>query len=147
MIDREYPGPATRAAAGFIAAAISVLTFHAGAWEVLHLMGMMPAPYPLAPTAPLGIPVIGSLTFWGACYGIPFGLAMPRLPRPLVIWGLVLGILASLVGWIIVAALKGRPPASGSLLVPLIVNGAWGIGVGIIAPLLMPRPSRTALAR
>src|SRR5580704_14531349 len=86
-----YPPPAVRAGVGFLAAGISVLTFHAAAWWVLHLMGMMPAPYPLNPTAPFGVPLIVSLTFWGALYGIPFGLILPRLPKPLVLWVFALG--------------------------------------------------------
>ena len=73
-LQRAYPAPVTRALIGFAAAALSVLTFHAAAWEVLHLLGMMPAPYPMRPTQPYGLPLIASLTFWGALYGIPFGL-------------------------------------------------------------------------
>jgi hypothetical protein len=137
FIDHSYPALAARAALGFLAAAISVLTFHAAAWWVLHLFGMMPAPYPLNATAPLGVPLIASLTFWGALYGIPFGLAMPRLPGPLVVWGFALGILACLVGWFIVAPLKGAPPVGGSILKPIIINGTWGVGVALIAPPLM----------
>ena len=57
--------PVTRAAIGFLAAAVAVLTFHAAAWELMHLFGRMPAPYPMRSTPPLGVPVIASLTFWG----------------------------------------------------------------------------------
>ena len=90
--------PVTRAAIGFLAAAVAVLTFHAAAWELMHLFGRMPAPYPMRPTPPLGVPVIASLTFWGALYGIPFGIALPYLRRPLTLWGFGLGLPACLVG-------------------------------------------------
>jgi len=60
--------------------------------------GIMPAPHPLTPTAPLGVPLILSLTFWDALYGIPFGIALHYLSRPLVLWGFVLGVLACLFG-------------------------------------------------
>lgn len=139
-----YPAPAARAFFGFLAAALSVLTFHAAAWWGLHLYGLMPPPYPVNPTAPFGLPLIASLTFWGALYGIPFGLALPRLPGSAVAWGFVLGLVACLVGWFIVAPLKGAPPGGGSIIIPLVVNGAWGIGVGLLTPLFMRRPGPTA---
>ena len=144
MTMRTYSNPAIRAAAGVLAAAVSVLTFHAAAWWVLHLFGLMPAPYPMSPTPPLGVPLIVSLTFWGALYGIPFGIALPYLRRPLALWGFALGVLACLVGWFVVAPLKGRPPVGGSIIIPLIVNGAWGIGVALLLPLLLPRRDRRA---
>ena len=137
--------PAMRVLGGFFAAAISVLTFHAAAWGVLHLLGMMPAPYPVNPTAPWGVPLIVSLTFWGALYGIPFGLAAPRLPGPLVLWGLIFGVLASAVGWFIVAPLKGRPILSGPILIPIVVNCAWGLGMALILPYVTPKPGRAAV--
>lgn len=135
-----YPAPAARAFVGFLAAALSVLSFHAAAWWVLHRYGLMPAPYPVNPTSPFGLPLIASLVFWGGLYGIPFGLALPRLPGPAVPWGFALGIVACLVGWFIVAPLKGAPPAGGSIIVPIVVNGAWGTGVGLLTPLFMRRP-------
>jgi hypothetical protein len=144
-----YPAPAIRAVVGLAAAALSVLTFHAAAWWVLHQVGVMPPPYPVNPTAPFGLPLIASLTFWGALYGIPFGLALPRLPRPLVLWGFALGIVACLIGWFVVAPLKGQPPAGGSLGIPIFINGVWGIGVALLTPMLMPRAGtrRGAVAR
>ena len=128
-----------RAATGLLAAAMSVVTFHAAAWWALHQFGLMPPPFPTRPTAPFGVPQIASLIFWGAMYGIPFGLVLPRLPGPAVLWGLILGIVACLVGWFVVAPLKGAPPAGGSIVVPLVVNGAWGVGVGLLTPLLLRR--------
>ena len=143
----RYPSPALRAASGFLAAGLSVLTFHAAAWWVLHAFGLMPEPYPLNPTAPLGVPLIASLTFWGALYGIPFGLALPSLRGPLVVWGFLLGVVASLVGWLIVAPLKGAAPASGAIGIPIFINGIWGIGVALLVQLLLPRSGRRAAAR
>jgi hypothetical protein len=131
---------------GFIAGVISVLTFHQGMWALLHVLGIMPsAPYPTTPVPPLGMPLIASLSFWGGLYGLVFGLALPRLPRRAPIWllGLGLGLLAALVGWFVVAPLKGQPVAGGlvpmRMLISVLINGTWGIGVGIILPLLMAR--------
>ncbi|WP_149536681.1 hypothetical protein [Siccirubricoccus phaeus] len=134
-----------RALLGFVAAVLSVLTFHQGMWAVLYVLGMMPrAPYPMTPVPPLGVPLIVSLCFWGGLYGLVFGLALPRLPRaPMWLLGLGLGLLAALVGWFVVAPLKGQPVASGfdpaRMLASVLINGFWGIGVGVILPFLLPR--------
>ena len=134
-----------RAALGFLAAVLSVLTFHQAMWGVLYLGGMMPRPpYPMGPVPPFGVPLIASLCFWGGLYGLVFGVVLPRLPRqPTWLLGLGLGIVAALVGWFVVAPLKGQPLASGfdpaRMLVSLLINGFWGIGVGVILPMLMPR--------
>ena len=134
----------TRSLFGFIAAALSVLTFHQAAWGVLHLLGGfgMPAPYPTNPIPPFGVPAILNLCFWGGLYGVVFGLLAPRLPGPLWPWGLALGVLAALVGLFVVAAIKGQPIAGGwepaRWVRSLVINGSWGIGVAIIYPHLPP---------
>ena len=136
-----------RAALGFAAAVLSVLTFHQGMWALLHAARIMPpAPYPTDPVPPFGVPLIASLCFWGGLYGLGFGLALPRLPRaPMWLLGLGLGLLAAVVGWFVVAPLKGQPVAGGfvplRMLVSVLINGAWGIGVGVILPLLGARRS------
>ena len=135
----------TRALLGFVAAVLSMLTFHQGMWALLYAFGMMPrGPYPMTPVPPLGVPLIASLCFWGGIYGLVFGLVLPRLPRaPMWLLGLGLGLLAALVGWFVVAPLKGQPVASGfapaRMLVSVLIHGFWGIGVGVILPFLMPR--------
>lgn len=142
----------TRAALGFCAAAISVLTFHQGMWAALHFLNLpglgMPAPYPTSPTPPWGVPRIVDLAFWGGLYGILFGLVLPRLRAPDWRNGLALGIIALLVGFFIVAPLKGMPIAGGWQLAnwirSFLINGFWGVGVGIILPLMMPHRLRYA---
>jgi hypothetical protein len=141
-----------RAALGFLAAALSVLTFHQGMWGVLYLAGWMPRPpYPMNPAGPLGVPLLLNLCFWGGLYGIAYALALPRLPRmPGWLSGLLLGLLAALVGWFVVAPLKGQPLAGGfdpaRMLISVLINGAWGIGVGIILPMLLPKAAQSHLA-
>jgi hypothetical protein len=144
--------PATRALLGFIAAAISVLTFHQAMWEALHLLNLpglgMPPPYPTRPVPPLGVPLILDLCFWGGLYGIVFALVLPRLTAPLWLCGLVLGIIAALVGLLVVPAIKGLPIGAGwvplSWVRSFLINGFWGIGVGIILPLMLRRQPRYA---
>jgi hypothetical protein len=133
-----------RAFLGFIAAAIAVLTFHQGMIAALHAIGWVPFwPYRTTPVPPFGVPAIVSNCFWGGLYGALFGLAMPRFTRPLWLCGLILGLIAVLVGWFIVAPIKGLPIGGGwvpaNMLRSVVINGFWGIGVGLILPLLMPR--------
>ncbi|HEX3993674.1 MAG TPA: hypothetical protein VHX39_21090 [Acetobacteraceae bacterium] len=144
--------PATRAVLGFIAAAISVLTFHQAMWEALHVLNLpglgMPPAYPTRPVPPFGVPLILDLCFWGGLYGIVFGLLVPRMTAPLWLCGLVLGIIAALVGLLVVPAIKGLPIGAGwvplNWLRSLLINGFWGIGVGIILPLILRRQPRLA---
>ncbi len=133
-----------RAYLGFIAAAIAVLTFHQGMVAVLYEIGWAPfAPFRTTPVPPFGVPVIVSLCFWGGVYGAVFGLLMPRFTWPMWLCGLVLGVIAALVGMFIVAPIKGNAIANGWHAWPiarsLLINGFWGLGVGVILPLLMPR--------
>jgi hypothetical protein len=138
---RSVP-PYRRAVLGFAAAALSVLVFHQGMVALLHLLDMAGAPYSVAPVPPWGVPRIVNLCFWGGLYGIAFGLLLPWLARRLWLDGLVLGIIAALVGMFIVAPLKGNPVGGGWNAVnwarSLLINGSWGIGVGLILPWLLP---------
>jgi hypothetical protein len=141
-----------RAVLGFIAAAISVLIFHQGMWAAPHALNLpglgMPPPFPTRPIPPFGVPQIVDLCFWGGLYGIVFGLLLPGLPRPLWVSGLVMGLIAALVGMFVVPAIKGLPVGNGWLLMnwvrSFLINGFWGIGLGIILPLLMAGTGRRA---
>jgi hypothetical protein len=134
------PAASTRALVGFVAAALSVLTFHQAMWATLHVLAIpglgMPPPYPMRPVPPLGVPQIFNLCFWGGLYGAVFGLVLPRLRAPLWLCGLGLGIVASLIGLLVVPAIKGVPVGAGwkpmTWLLFILINGFWGIGVGII---------------
>jgi len=131
---------------GFIAGAIAVLTFHQGTTAVLHAAfpaWVTSAPYRTMPVPPFGVPSIVSNCFWGGVWGALFGLVMPKLRWPLWLCGIGLGLCAVLAGWFIVAPLKGVPIAAGwvpsAMLRSVVINGCFGLGVGIILPLLMPR--------
>jgi len=129
---------------GFIAGAIAVLTFHQGMVAALHAAGWVTSsPFRMTPVPPFHMPAIVSLSFWGGLYGALYGLAMPRFRVPSWVSGLLLGLIAVLVGWFIVAPLKGNPIAGGwvpmNMLRSIVINGFWGLGVGIVLPLLMPR--------
>ena len=136
--------PAMRGLLGFVAAAISVLSFHQGMWALLHALNLpglgVPAAYPTRPVPPLGVPLVVDLCFWGGLYGVVFGLLAPRFAWPLWLCGLITGIIASLVGMFIVAAIKGQPVGDGwvalNWLRAFLINGCWGVGLGLIFPLL-----------
>src|ERR1700759_1858248 len=101
------PSAPMRAFLGFVAAAISGLTFHQGIIAVLHSLGWSPfSPYRTMPVPPWGVPVIADLCFWGGVYGAIFGLLMPRFTLPLWLCGVILGVIAALVGMFIVAPIK-----------------------------------------
>lgn len=129
---------------GSVAAEIAVLTFHQGTIWALISMGLSQGTvYSMVPVPPLGVPRIVNLCFWGGLYGAIYGMVWPRLTIPSWLSGLCLGILASLVGMFVVSSIKGMPVANGWVAWPiarsLIINGMWGLGVGLILPLLLAR--------
>jgi hypothetical protein len=129
-----------RIALGFIAAVLSVLIFHQGMWSIFHYLALpglaMPPPFPTDPVPPFGVPRIISLCFWGGVWGALFG-AVWHGPRESTWWaGIVLGVCAALTGLFIVAAIRGQPIGGGWVLgtwiKSLMINGAWGLGVGLL---------------
>lgn len=134
---------------GFVAGALAVLTFHQGMVELLYLAGLVPRmAFRVAPVPPFGVPLVLSLTFWGGLYGAVFAALIPRLRAPLWLCGIGLGCVAALIALFVVAPLKGHAPAYGGAIWPIaktfILTGAWGLGVGLIFPLLRPRSVRGA---
>ena len=135
-----------RIALGFVAAVISVLTFHQGMWTLLHVLAIpglgMPPPFPIDGVPPFGVPRIISLCFWGGVWGALFG-AVWRGPRASYWWsGLILGFIAGAFGLIVVAAIKGLPIGGGwkadNWIRSMLINGAWGLGVGLFL-MVLPR--------
>jgi len=137
----RYPAgndPARVLIAGFVAGALSVLIFHQGLIGLLHAMQVLPRPpYGMAPTEPFGVPQLWSTVFWGGVWGVLLAAALGRMVGgKLLVAALIFGaVLPTLVGWFVVAPLKGQPMAAGFVpsrmwLGPLI-NGVWGLGTGI----------------
>jgi hypothetical protein len=124
----------------FAAGFLSTLIFHQGVLAVLHAAGATErAPYSMEPTAPLQVPQVLSLAFWGGIWGILLWLAIRGVEGSSLYWvfALVLGALApSIVALFVVFPLKGQPVAGGGrpeiLVGALLLNGAWGIGVALL---------------
>lgn len=133
---------------GAVAGALAVLVFHQGVVTLLFDLSLTPLapPYRTLLVPPFGVPAIVSLCFWGGVYGALFGAVAPRLPAPLWAAGLAIGLLAMLIGWFVVAPLKGLPIAVGFVPWPmarsLLINLTWGLGTGLLLPLLSPRRLR-----
>ena len=125
---------------GFIAGFFATLIFHQLAVALLWWAGVAPfGPYSMTPTQPLGVPAVISLAFWGGVWGVLFGLIDNRFPTGGGYWltAFVFGaILPTLVALLVVLPLKGRPAGGGwhaaLLLTAVLINGAWGVGTGLI---------------
>ncbi len=143
------PAP-MRALLGFVAAVIAVLIFHQGTSALLNAAGVPTvAPYGMNPVPPFGVPMLVNRCFWGGLYGLALGLALPWLPRPpMWLLGLGFGLLSVLIGWFVVAPVKGLPVAGGfvpaRMLTTVVINGVWGIGIGLVLSLLMRKATGRA---
>ena len=122
----------------FIAGALSVLIFHQGAFALMNHAGFPHhAIYSTQATRPFGIPAIWSITLWGGVWGLVFAAIFRGLRgAALVVAGIVFGALAvSACAWFVVAPLKGQGIAAGAvpatMVMAMIVNGAWGFGTGL----------------
>jgi hypothetical protein len=124
----------------FIAGFLATLVFHQLTLALLWWAGVAPsAPFSMASTQPLGIPAVISLAFWGGVWGILFGLIDNRFPDGSGYWVTAFffgAILPTLVALLVVLPLKGQPVGGGwrpaLLVTAFLVNGAWGIGTGLI---------------
>jgi hypothetical protein len=118
---------------------------------LLWNIGVAPfGPFPMAATQPFGIPAVFSLAFWGGVWGVLYALIHNVFPSGVGYWAAAFlfgAVLPSLVALLIVVPLKGGPMgggwALGLLLTALLVNGAWGVGTGIILRLLPSRQEIT----
>ena len=124
----------------FIAGFFATLIFHQLALELLWRAGVAPfAPFSMAATHPFGVPAVFSLACWGGVWGIVFGSVDDHFPANGGYWAgafLFGAIFPTLVALFVVLPLKGGPIGGGwhapLLLTALLINGAWGVGTGLI---------------
>jgi hypothetical protein len=124
-------------ARAFIAGFLSTLIFHQGVLTLLWLSGATRrVPYDMSAT-PLGVPAVLSLAFWGGVWGaLIWPLSRNAPGRAYWIRALLIGALApSAVSLFVVMPLKAMPVAGGwdpkIIVVALVLNGAWGLGVAL----------------
>jgi hypothetical protein len=130
---------------GFVAGFVAVLVFHQGTAFLLYhvgndipavvsVFGKTSAPFAMAPTRPLGVPVVLSQAFWGGVWGMVLTLILVKLRPPAILFATVFGALAlTAVAVSLVPYLKGLPTWNGTI--PwrgLLYNGAWGFGVAVM---------------
>jgi hypothetical protein len=132
---------------GFVAGFLATLVFHQLTLAVLRGIGLAPfGPFSMMPTSPFAIPAFLSLAFWGGIWGVLFALVDPRFPNRTAYWltAFILGaVFPSAVALLVVLPIKGRPLGGGwhlpLLVTAFLVNGAWGVGTGLILRLLAGR--------
>jgi hypothetical protein len=132
----NFGSPGRGIAVGWIAGAVSALTFHAFAWWVFYLIGMQAIPpYPMAGNM-IGVPIVISLAFWAGVWGIVMVLVAPRIAQPFWMVCLIVSVAASLVQIFVVPTLRGGTINWSVIawLRAIVINGVWGIGVAILAP-------------
>jgi hypothetical protein len=121
----------------FVAGFLATLIFHQGLLALLHAVATAPAPFDFAPTAPLHVPKVISLAFWGGVWAIVLW-PLIRLNGSWRYWltALVLGAIGpTLVALLIVFPLKGLAFAADwdpkVWVGAFLLNGAWGFGVAL----------------
>ena len=122
----------------FAAGFLGTLVFHQGLLGLLYLGGVRPrAPFPMAPTEPLGIPQVVSLAFWGGVWAMAL---MPLLRRWtggtwLTAWTVAGSLGPTAVALFVVFPLKGLGVAGGwdpkIIVGGLLLNAAWGLGTAL----------------
>jgi len=139
---------------GFVAGALAVLTFHQLTILLLSIGSSTPGNfYSFRPVSPFGVPQVLNQAFWGGLWGCLFALLADRFPRSWPLWlaGLVFGAIGpTLVGWFVVAPLRGNPAAQGfdpaRMWRSPVINGMFGLGLGIFFDLLRGRVGRARWA-
>ena len=136
-----------RILSGFAAGFLATLVFHQLTLAMLWHAGLAPfAPFSMAATRPFGVPALFSLSFWGGIWWILFALVEHRFPSRTGYWVvafLIGAVLPSLLALMVVLPLKGRPMGGGwgfpLLVTAFLINGAWGVGTGLIIRMLSGR--------
>jgi len=130
----------------YVAGFVATLVFHQGLLGLMHVTGISPrAPFDLAATAPLGIPQVLSLAFWGGVWAIALAPMVSGFTasRWWLAWIVAGAIGPSIVALFIVFPLKGMPMAGGwdpkLIVAALLLNGAWGLGCAVLLSAMKPR--------
>ena len=117
----------------FLAGFLSTFVFHQGALALLYVTGLLPrAPFDLTPTAPLGIPSVVSLAFFGGLWGVIIWHFLTTFlkKRSALISACVLGAIGpTFVAFTVVSPLKNVAINPAMIPVGLFLNFVWGFGL------------------
>jgi hypothetical protein len=146
-----------RLAIGFLAAVLSVIVFHQGMILVLRETGLFGFPrtatvWNLAanPRA-YGLPTLVNQCFWGGLYGAAFGLLVGRVRFSPLTLALLTGAATTMVGFFVIAALRGTPIAGGWQLMAwlrgLSIGLSFGLGLWLFYSAITMKYFKPALPR
>jgi hypothetical protein len=129
---------------GAVAGALSMLLFHQTTLQVFYWCGLAREPgFRLAIVPPFGVPQVVSACFWAALIAAVYGVVRRRSGTHRLLSGLVLGMIGMALVWFVVLPLKGQPVAFNFQPMQIVrsatASALWGIGVGILFPLLLPK--------
>ena len=118
---------------GFVAGAIAVLVFQqAFIWLLSQFLPLPFKPWNMAING-YGVPSVLALAFWGGVWGMLLcALVAPMLRLPALLTGAVIGgVVPSVWGWTVLAAMKSQPMFAGGkpnlIVMVLLINAVWGI--------------------
>jgi hypothetical protein len=129
----------------FLAGFLAVLVFHQGVWAMFAAAGKTPAPaWSLERQGALNVPSVINASFWGGIWGLVMAwIVLPLLQPVIGYWAtnIIFGaLLTSLIALLVVFPMKGRAFAAGwnpaIWIFALLVNGAWGFGLGLLLPVV-----------
>ena len=143
---------------GFLAGALAVIAFHQALVHVLHfqfafiqsITGLPDAFRPqgsgfnMRPVPPFGVPQVASLAFWGGVWGILLAAMIRWLRAPDLLMGVLIGLVATLAAFTLLAQLRGAPMWAGGNTIlwwrAILLNVAWGWGTAfLMRPFQMTR--------
>tara|TARA_R110000868_G_scaffold68518_7_gene202564 strand:- start:3122 stop:3523 length:402 start_codon:yes stop_codon:yes gene_type:complete len=118
----------------FVFGFVATIIFHQSALALLFLLGKFPSlPWNMSGVAPLGVPQVISLSFFGGLWGIPLGLLSEKLSGSKY-WLMSLGfgaVFPTAVAMLVVFPMKGIPVGIEKVIGGLYVNAVWGLGFAI----------------
>lgn len=122
-------------AAAFGAGFIATLLFHQAVIAAFYAAGAIAAaPWDLTSVPPFAVPKVISLAFWGGVWGLPVWYLVRRQAGA-AFWLRVVALGAigpTMVAMLVVFPVKGIAVSATTVVGGLLVNAAWGLGLGIV---------------
>ncbi|MGM0767603.1 MAG: hypothetical protein ACQEV6_06240 [Pseudomonadota bacterium] len=118
----------------FVSGVLATLVFHQGLFALFYIAGIVPAaPFNMAPVAPLGVPAVLSLAFFGGLWGILLWAILGRLAGMKYWLGHVLvgAVGPTAVAMLVVFPAKELEVSAQTWIGGLLLNGFWGLGVAL----------------